>query len=137
MKKFLLIALSLVILLSLMSCKSDSDDQTVNVPDKKFTLNMFTGEGVFLMESGLPFKGGTNLYDVLINIFKERDIPYTDIDGFFTKIGDYENNDEYGWLYEVDNVTASVGVKEYILNGGETVNMFYMNYNDYFSQRGY
>ena len=152
MKKFLLLALSLVLILCTVSCKQDSanvpyklvincqeivefmDDQNYGIKAEKKEL--VPSDGIILSIESYCSEGD-NVYDRVVKNLKDKKLHFEGSDGYFSGIGNIYAGDcgaFSGWMFFVNDELAELGASDTIISANDTIEFRYIvDYNTLFN----
>ncbi|OAA92075.1 Ig-like domain-containing protein [Clostridium ljungdahlii] len=105
---------------------------TVTVSDKKQAVQVdlsVTGyKGSILDAKSIEVEDGKTVEQVVKQVLDDKKIEYTDDNGYFSMIGNESERDRgaiSGWMYDVNGIQPSVGMKDYKVKKGDKIGLFF------------
>ncbi len=118
------VSLLLISVLLLISCSS---------PSKTVTVRLNVDNGV-MIEDSITLPDTSSAAEFIRQLCNKNDIEIIGVDeGFITKVGEWENNDTYAWMFYINDELAEVGTDDYIPSSDDVIALSYVDWTTLFN----
>ncbi len=113
----------LILILVFTSCAS---------PSKSVTVRLTVGDGIML-EDVITLPENANAAEYIRQLCNKNDVEIKGVDeGYITKVGEWENNDTYAWMFYINEELAEVGTDDYLPTSEDVITLSYLDWTTMF-----